>query len=595
MRVLFLLLILAAPAFAQTATQALDARNASLLALKREQIGLWENAIENAGTYTPYSWQNALRQTRARAEQVRRTEGDAASLTSNSFQERAYFARNDGSPQPYYVVLPRNYTPTKKYPLVVYLHGYSTEISKINAPIPSTDMIRLAQKHDFILATPYGRRNSDFVQWGQDDVLRVREECLKLFSVDQSRIFLLGISMGGYGAYATGFHSIGKWAAIAAISGRSDFYLWFDIKRADLPPWKRVLFDADDPRTLELNARNTPVLVQHGALDGTVPVEHSRLIAEDARNLGLPLRYIEEKYGSHFGNFQFDAVERAFDWFAQRVPLPQPRALTVIAGDGREARGRWASIEAFADYSQIARLDAHVTSDKIVVKTRNVASFRLDLPTELRGAVAALPLEVNGAIVGQFALDAPIVWSAPDAKLGKSPTRTGPFKSLMRDPFMLVYGDDNDERAARYFATRWQIFADGEARIKSAIEVNETDKTDFNLILFGTRATNPLIALVAEDLPLELTPTGYRIGDKTVEARDIGLRMVWKSPWSEARLIGICSGENWGTSLPPNHVWDLIPDYIVYDYRAENDGTNRPLEAGFFDGNWALPKTELAP
>ena len=403
MRALLFLLLLVAPALAQTAPRPLDARNASLLALKREQIALWQTEIERAGTYAPRSWSEALRKTRARAEQIRRTEGDAASIPYSSFQERAYFARDDGSPQPYYVALPANYTPTKKYPLVVFLHGYSPDVSKINPWIPSDDTIRGAQKRGFIVAMPYGRRNSDFVQWGQDDVLRVRQECTRLFSVDESRVFLLGISMGAYGAYAAGLHSIDKWAAIAAISGRTDFYLWFDIKRADLPPWKRVLFDADDPRTLALNARNTPILVQHGALDGTVPVEHSRLLADDARNLGLPLRYIEDPYGSHFGSFQYQAIERALDWFKDRLPLPTPRALTIIAGDLREARGDWASIEAFADYAQIARLDAHVMPDKIVVKTRNVAKFRLNLPPEFRPANETIALEVDGALSSHVA------------------------------------------------------------------------------------------------------------------------------------------------------------------------------------------------
>ena len=601
MRVLFFLLLLTAPALTQSAlaqmqSPPLDARNAALLALKREQIALWREEIDRAGRFAPYGWNDALRQARARAEQIRTTEGDAASMPFNAFQERAYFARNDGSPQPYYVALPANYTPTKKYPLVVFLHGYSTDISKINPWIASPDTVRSAQKRGFILAMPYGRRNSDFVQWGQDDVLRVREECLKLFSVDQSRVFLLGVSMGAYGAYAAGFHSIGQWAAIAAISGRTDFYLWFDIKRADLPAWKRVLFDADDPRTLELNARNTPVLVQHGALDGVVPVEHSRLLAEDARKLGLPLRYIEDKYGSHFGSFGFDAMERAFDWFEQRLPIPAPSALTVIAGDLREARGRWASIEAFTDYAQTARLDAHIMSDKIVVKTRNVASFRLQIPPDLRPDVAAVALEVDGVISSSHvAPDAPIEWSADGAKTGKSPTRTGPFKSLMRDPFLLVYGDDNSARAARNFAARWKTWADGDARLKSADQISAADKANFNLILFGTRASNPLLAQIADDLPLELTPQGYRIGERTIAAENIGLRLVWKSPWSDARLIGVCSGETWGTSLPINHVWDLVPDYIIYDYHTLADGTNRPLEAGFFDGDWNLPTVEKTP
>ncbi len=593
MRVLLFLLLLVAPAFAQTAApiapRALDARNASLLALKREQAALWQAEIERAGFYAPASWSDALRKTRARAEQIRRTEGDAASIPFNSFQERAYFARNDGSPQPYYVVLPTNYTPTKKYPLVVFLHGYSTEISKINPWLVAPDAIRDAQKRGFILAMPYGRRNSDFVQWGQDDVLRVRAECLRLFSVDENRVFLLGVSMGAYGAYATGLHTPDKWTAIAAISGRTDFYLWFDIKRADLPAWKQVLFDADDPRTLELNARNTPILVQHGALDGVVPVEHSRLLADDARKLGLPLRYIEDPYGSHFGGFGNDALERAFAWFEERLPLAPPRALTIIAGDLREAQNGWASIEAFGDYAQIARLDASVMADKIVVKTRNVAKFRLDLPPALRPDAPTIALEVDGAISSHVAPGQTINWSAPGAKLGKTPERTGPFKSLMRDPFVLVYGDANDERAAQSFAARWKAWADGDARLKNANEITDADKADFNLILFGTRQTNTLLAQIADDLPLELTPTGYRIGEKTVEASDIGLLMAWKSPWNDARLIGVCSGETWGNALPINHIWDLVPDYIVYDYRTLPDGTNRPLEAGFFDGDWQLP------
>ena len=574
----------------QTQAQPLDARNASLLAFKREQIALWQDEIARAGNYAPSSWTNELRKARARAQQIARTEGDAASIPFTLFQERAYFARNDGSAQPYYVALPLGYTPTKKYPLIVFLHGYSPDTSKINPWVPSTEFVQSAQKRGFIVAMPYGRRNSDFVQWGEDDVLRVRAECLRLFSVDQNRVFLLGISMGAYGAYAAGFHSIGNWTAIAAISGRTDFYLWFDIKRADLPPWKRVLFDADDPRTLELNARNTPVFVQHGALDGTVPVEHSRRLAADARLLGLPLRYDEDPQGSHFGSFQFEAMIRALDWFAKRAPTATPRALTIIAGDLREARGRWAAIEAFADYAQIARLDVNVRNDKIIVKANNVASFKLELPPDIRPAVAALPLEVNGTIVGQFAPGAPIIWNAPDAKLGKTSHKTGPFKSLMRDPFMLVYGDADDERAAEDFAARWKAWADGDARVKSADEITAQDKADFNLILFGTRATNPLLAQISDDLPLELTPDGYRIGEKTVTAQYIGLRMVCPSPWNDARLIGVCSGEKWGVGLPINHIWDLLPDYMIYDYRTEDDGTNRPLEAGFFDGDWKLPE-----
>lgn len=578
---------LAAPA---SNAPAVDTRNSSLLALKREQIGLWQAEVNAAGRFAPASWLDALRRTRARAAQIQSTVGDAAGGTL--FQERAYFARDDGSPQPYYLALPTGYTPLKKWPLVVFLHGYSPSISKINPWVLSENLIEDAQKRGFIVAMPYGRRNSDFVQWGEDDVLRVREEAMRLFSVDENRTFLIGTSMGGYGAYATGLHTTGAWAAVAAIAGRTDFYVWFDIKRANLPPWKRILFDADDPRTLELNARNTPFLVQHGDLDTVVPVVHSRLMAADARVLGLPLRYLEENGATH-ASVQVEAIERAFDWFEAQKPAPPPRALTLVAGDLREATNGWARIEAFQNYSQIARLDATVSADKISVKTNNVGRFVLNLPPSFFPDGAPIALEVD-SVASSVDASKPVEWNAPDAKIGKTPTRTGPFKSLMRDRFLLVYGDADDAHAARYFAARWKVWADGDAPIKSAADVTDADKNSANLILFGTRETNPLLAQIADQLPLELTPDGYRIGDKKVVAPYIGLRMTWKSPWNSARLIGVCSGQNWGETLPFNHIWDLIPDYIVYNSQTETDGTNRALEAGFFDGNWELPQAQTA-
>ena len=577
--------LLCRAALADDNAPAVNPVNAPLLALKREQIALWQREITAAGRFAPATWLSTLRQIRARAAQIQGDPDDAAD--GASIQERAYFARNDGSAQVYYLALPDGYTPLKKWPLVVFLHGYSPSITKINPWILTGPLIEDAQKRGFILAMPYGRRDSDFVQWGQDDVMRVRAEVTRLFSVDEKRNYLVGTSMGGYGAYAMGFHTAGEWAAIAPIAARSDFYVWFNLEREQLPPWKRILFDADDPRTLALNARNTPLLVQHGELDGVVPVAHARLMAGDAGALGLPLQYIETPSGTH-ASVQVEAIERAFAWFETRPILPAPRALTLVAGDLREAKQSWARIEAFQSYTEMARLDVNALPDRIVVKTRNVGRFVLNVPPTFFPDGNPIPLEVDGVPRTVDPL-APVVWNANDAKTGKTPTKTGPFKSLMRDRFILVYGDAGDALAARYFAARWKTWADGDATIKSAAAVTEADKAGANLILFGTRETNALLAQIGAELPVELTPGGYRIGDKRVVAPYAGLRMVWKSPWNEARLIGVCSGVDWGETLPFNHIWDLIPDYIVYNAQTETDGTNRALEAGFFDGNWELP------
>ena len=564
--------------------------NAALLAFKREQIALAQGVLQSYGGMEMPELEAWIRGAQKRAAQIESAQTDAgmAPLTIPEapfiLQERAYFAANDGSAQPFWVALPRDYAPDKKWPLAVFLHGYALSISKISPWILDADTLEGAAKQGLIVAMPYGRRNSDFVQWGEDDALAVKRECARLFSVDANRVTLTGTSMGGYGAYAVGLHAPHEWAAVAPIAGRTDFDLWFQMRRAQFPAWKRLTFDADDPRTLIENARATPFLIQHGAIDKTVPVEHSRLFAADAARLHLPVEYAETPDAGHESTFQFPALERAFVWLARQSPRQTPRQLTIITGDLREARGDWAQIEAFADYRQTARLDARIEGATVKVTTRNVARFSLDLKSFALGKVA---LEVDGATVGQLDSGSPITWSAPDAKVGKSPACCGPFKSLLRGPFTLVYGDERDRRDAERFAREWDAAADGAAPIKAASDITDADKRGRNLILFGTRDSNPLLKTVAADLPLELTATGYRVGERHTDGKNLGLRMVWRSPWAPDRLLGVCSGAWWGGALPVNHKWDLLPDYLIYSGNTHGlDGMNTVVVGGNFDGDW---------
>jgi len=592
----------------------LDPENAALLAFKLSQAHIWQAEIKRslsddtstatgadltatAGnsdpveSYVPEEYISSYRDVVNRASVVQAATADAASTGGDNFQERAYFAADDGSPQPYWIEVPPNYDPKLKWPLVVMLHGYSPYISEINLPIPSEETVELASKLGFLLVVPYGRRNSDFVQFGEDDMFAVRNEVCRNFNVDPTRIFLTGSSMGGYGAWAAGLHTASQWDGLAPICGRTDFYLWFKLIRDDVAPWKRVLYDDDDPRTLLENASHLPMYVQHGAQDLTVPVEHSRRIVKDARRLKLPLFYREDEMGGHDSVFQQAAINSTLYWLTSLKPIPTPNQFTIIAGDLREAKNYWGEIEAFKTYGQMARLDVYLDpSGTIDVKTQNVARFVLNPPPGLYTAGQQLTLRVDGAALpAPFDPTQPIAWQASDALVTKTPAVCGPVKSAFRDPFLLVYGNADDKLAADKFRVEWYLFVDGWPPEKSVADVTDADKANYNLIFFGTRASNPLLASISDQLPMELTPTGYRFGAKYFTAPNVGLRMVWKSPWSPNRLIVVQSGTWWGEELPVNHKLDLLPDYIIYsDQTIASDSTNRPFEAGWFDGDWKL-------
>jgi acetyl esterase/lipase len=588
-----------------------DLQNLALLKFKVAQAQLlFKNIESNRAQYvlqSPYEeTKTEIEAILARAEAIAGAVGDAAKATQLVMQERAYIARADGSAQPYWVFLPQNYTPDKKWPLVVFLHGYSPEISKIKPWIPGPETWQTATSRGFILAVPYGRRNSDFVGIGEDDTLAVTDDVAAHYSTDPARTFLLGTSMGGYGAHAIGMHRPDRFAAYAAMCGRTDFYLWFHLQREDVAPWKRILYDADNPRSLEINAFQLPIFMQHGVQDNIVPIEHSRLFYADLKKRGYPAYFREIEDGTHYIYFEYSTFEVALDWLKKFQKAAAPRRVQYATGALRTNSSYWVSIEGFENYEEPAIIDAEIKNGNVIsVQTENVTRFELRPPQQFLKANQPITLVVDGLMQAEkFSGSVPLRWAGEknkSYKYRKSPRRVGPIKECYRDPFLLVYGtlqNGDDEIQARRFLSEWDDYADGQPPIKADTDVSEEDKKKFNLVLFGVRESNLILKEIAADLPLELTSGGYRVADREYsgEGKTLGLQLCYPSPFSEKRMIVVQSGLFWGSALPVNHKLDLLPEFIVFDDTVdESDQTNHALVAGFFDDNWQLPIALFKP
>ena len=99
---------------------------------------------------------------------------------------------------------------------------------------------------------------------------RVRQ----LYRVDDSRIYLMGHSMGAIGAWKIAPKYPDIWAAIAPFSG------------------------SGAPATLE-KIRAIPEIIVHGDADPTVPVGGSRAMVAKLKELGTEVKYLEVPGGLH--------------------------------------------------------------------------------------------------------------------------------------------------------------------------------------------------------------------------------------------------------------------------------------------------------
>ena len=144
-------------------------------------------------------------------------------------QVLTFFSDADDTEQPYGLYLPQNYDAAKKYPLVIMLHGAGSNhrlalrrvFGKSNAngetDVEATRYFPEWKDVEYIVASPLARGTAGYQGIPEKDVYDVLADVKKRFSVDEDRVYLTGLSMGGGGTLWLGLSRPDVWAAIAPV------------------------------------------------------------------------------------------------------------------------------------------------------------------------------------------------------------------------------------------------------------------------------------------------------------------------------------------------------------------------------------------
>ncbi|MCW5758249.1 PHB depolymerase family esterase [Phenylobacterium sp.] len=220
----------------------LDARYA---ALKRELAGVPGHEEAKALAEYPFALAQAMKAGRREVVSydfpaaIERSSDIVAALKAGrdpvrqatGLQNRAYRFAETGELIPYQVYVPTGWTPARRWPLVVALHGANLDETNMLGR-DGGRMQKLAEAHGFVVVTPLGYRlNSAYgserglaglagrdmtrVKRSEQDVLQVTALVEKEFNIDPARRYLTGNSMGGGGTWWIGGRHAGMWAAIA--------------------------------------------------------------------------------------------------------------------------------------------------------------------------------------------------------------------------------------------------------------------------------------------------------------------------------------------------------------------------------------------
>lgn len=217
---------------------------------------------------------------------------------------------------PYQVYVPLGYDGHRKLPVILFLHGSgergSDGIKQTQVGMPS--QIRWHRDwFDAIVVMPQSPDDSVFRGPVADGAFAALEKSVKEFHGDRQRLYVTGLSMGGYGVWQQVVDHPGVYAAAVAVCG--------GVTPSNDMQNLYVTTKGDDPFAyVAERARGLPVWLFHGAVDDVVPVKQSRALVQAMRAQGTTVRYTEYADVGHGAWDRAYAEEELWTWlFAQRL------------------------------------------------------------------------------------------------------------------------------------------------------------------------------------------------------------------------------------------------------------------------------------
>ena len=238
--------------------------------------------------------------------------------TAGAFEERVFNLKAaDGTSKAfnYQLLKPAKIEPGVKYPVILFLHGAGergddNQIQLKYLPQSMATAERLAKYPCFVIA-PQCRTNARWaeVDWSDNKstpmankpgeqmrmVIGILKEVLAKEPADASRVYLTGLSMGGYGSWDLAMRHPEWFAAVAPICGGGD-------------------------ETGAARLKDIPLWAFHGDADQAVPVERSRRMIKAIEAAGGKPKYTEYPgMGHHSWVPAYDEKSGLLEWmFAQR-------------------------------------------------------------------------------------------------------------------------------------------------------------------------------------------------------------------------------------------------------------------------------------
>lgn len=192
--------------------------------------------------------------------------------------------------------LPEDYDSQEKWPLLLFLHGSGErghELDKVKVHGPPK-LIAEGKQFPMIVVSP---QCPQFQRWEMGQLKALLDYMEETYKVDQDRIYVTGLSMGGYGTWQLAVNFPDRFAAIVPICGAGDRD---GAKRiAHIPTW-----------------------AFHGGDDGAVPIRGSTEMIKAMQKAGGDPKFTFYPLADHDSWTESYANPELYEWLLEQKRQP---------------------------------------------------------------------------------------------------------------------------------------------------------------------------------------------------------------------------------------------------------------------------------
>ena len=248
------------------------------------------------------------------------------SCSDDNWRESSFPAREltlDGNTFKYRKYVPEDRDPSSKIPVMLYLHGSGARGDDNREQLGGfPEWIKEhPERFQFAIVFPQCPAGTFWTAPQIKKALAVLDKTVSEINGDQTKLFLAGYSMGGFGVWQTAIAYPDKFAAIVSVAGGVvPLGVVSATDRSLLSTQVATAAAAPDVFQAYADAlKDVSVWIVHGDEDDSVPVEQSRKLAAALKAAGAnDLNYRELPGVDHASVGNAFRDEKLFEWLGQK-------------------------------------------------------------------------------------------------------------------------------------------------------------------------------------------------------------------------------------------------------------------------------------